>query len=350
MLRARYQKYTLHFRFLARTSRESMMHRDTYFLHLWDDLNPEVEGIGECNLFRGLSADDTPDYEQRLRYLCDHIDDRDAVDDVADCSSILFGIETAMADLRNGGSRLPFPGPWSRGETSIPINGLVWMGDKRLMAERIKEKLDAGFTCLKLKIGGIDFNEELELLAMVRSLFSPSDLQVRLDANGAFAVDEALKRLERLAEFDIHSIEQPIKAGQPVEMAELCRRSPIAIALDEELIGVRDKAEKAMLLDMIRPQYIILKPALCGGFSHSSQWIDEAQKRVIGWWATSALESNVGLNAIAQWVSGMIGEADAEMRQGLGTGALYTNNIQSPLTLVGDRLFYAADRRWANVP
>jgi len=349
MLKARCSKYTLHFHFLARTSREEMMRRDTYFLHLWDDSNPEVEGIGECNLFRGLSAEDTPDYEERLQRFCDGIAKPCAVAAVSDCSSILFGWETAMADLGGGGCRQPFPGAWARGETSIPINGLVWMGDKRLMAERIKEKLEAGYRCLKLKIGGIDFEEELELLAMVRRSFSPSDLQVRLDANGAFSPGEALGRLERLSDYHIHSIEQPIKAGQTQAMAELCRRSPIAIALDEELIGVRDASQKSRLLDEIRPQYIILKPALCGGFTHSEQWIAEARKRGISWWATSALESNVGLNALAQWLGNVIGESDAEMRQGLGTGALYINNIQSPLTLKGDRLHYDVSATWGAI-
>lgn len=350
MLRARFRKYTLHFRFLARTSREKMMWRDTYFLHLWDDDNPQAEGIGECNLFRGLSADDTPDYEERLQRLCDRIGEHDAAGEVADCSSILFGLETALADLRNGGNRQPFPGAWSRGESSIPINGLVWMGDKRQMAERIKEKLDAGFSCLKLKIGGIDFEQEVELLESVRRIFSPADLQVRLDANGAFSPRDALSRLERLAKYAIHSIEQPIKAGQPQAMAEICRRSPIDIALDEELIGVRDDTSKARLLDEICPRYIILKPALCGGFAHSGQWIEAARKRDIGWWATSALESNVGLNALAQWLDSVIEGDDSEMRQGLGTGGLYTNNIESPLSLVGDRLRHDASARWGQIP
>lgn len=350
MLRARYDRYTLHFRFLARTSRESMMQRDTYFLRLWDDQNPDVVGVGECNLFRGLSADDRPDYEQRLQRLCEEVSELPAwYSVVAGYSSIIFGLETALADLRNGGLRQPFPGAWSRGETSIPINGLVWMGDKQLMADRIREKIESGFRCLKLKIGGIDFNEELELLAMIRRMFSPTDLQLRLDANGAFAPAEALDRLNRLAAYHIHSIEQPIRAGQHQAMADLCRMSPIDIALDEELIGVRDASQKARLLDLIRPQYIILKPALCGGFAHSDQWICEAEKRGIGWWATSALESNIGLNALAQWVSHKVGES-AEMRQGLGTGALYTNNIDSPLTLTGDRLRYNPEARWSAIP
>lgn len=327
-----------------------MVQRTTYFLHLWDDENPQVEGIGECNLFRGLSAEDSPDYEQRLQSFCDEIDSPEAIESVREFSSILFGFETAMADLRNGGHRRPFPCAWSRGEMSLPINGLVWMGDKSTMAVRIREKLEAGFRCLKLKIGGIRFDEELDLLDTVRREFSPSDLQIRLDANGAFPADGALEKLCRLSKYGIHSIEQPIRAGQLPEMAELCRKSPISIALDEELIGVNSQSQKASLLDQIRPQYIILKPALCGGFRHADEWIAEAQRLGIGWWSTSALESNIGLNAIAQWVGSKVGAKGIEMPQGLGTGALYTNNIQSPLTLKGERLVYAAERPWGRVP
>ncbi|MCM1451684.1 MAG: o-succinylbenzoate synthase [Clostridium sp.] len=350
MLKARYHKLTLKFKFLARTSREAMNERETYFLHVWDDDNPGVEGIGECNLFRGLSAEDGPDYETRLQRMCENIDSADCIDAVSDCSSILFGLETAMADFRNGGKRRPFPGKWSKGETSIPINGLVWMGDKATMSQRIKEKLDAGFSCLKLKIGGIDFCQELELLNMVRSAFGEDELQIRLDANGAFAPGEALEKLSRLSEYGIHSIEQPIKAGQWEEMASLCRHSPIDIALDEELIGVSDDAKKERLLDAIKPQYIILKPALSGGFSHAGQWISKAREKGIGWWATSALESNVGLNAIAQWLDGELDTEDAEMRQGLGTGGLYCNNIASPLYLDGDHLRLDPNREWGDIP
>lgn len=350
MLRARFHKYTLHFRFLARTSRESMTQRHTYYLHLWDDSNPEVEGIGECNLFRGLSAEDTPDYERRLQRFCDEAGDAHAVDNVRDCSSILFGFETAKADLNNGGVRQPFPCQWSIGGASIPINGLVWMGDRKLMADRIREKLDAGFKCLKLKIGGIRFEDELDLLEMVRREFSQSDLQIRLDANGAFSPADALEKLDRLSKYSIHSIEQPIRAGQLREMSELCKKSPLPIALDEELIGVREMGQKAALLDGLRPQYIILKPALCGGFCHADEWIAEAQRLGIGWWSTSALESNVGLNAIAQWLGGKMGDKGLEMPQGLGTGALYVDNVQSPLKLEGDRLLYDASVSWGRIP
>lgn len=350
MLKARYHRHTLHFNFLAKTSRESMIQRYTYFLHLWDDSHPEVEGIGECNLFRGLSVEDSPDYEVRLQRFCDDVGNPDSIDTVKDCSSILFGFETAMADLRNGGVMQPFPCPWSKGEASIPINGLVWMGDNDLMALRIREKLDAGFKCLKLKIGGINFDEEVDLLRMVRRMFSPSVLQIRLDANGAFSPEDALRRLELLSKYDIHSIEQPIRAGKIDEMAEICRKSPIPIALDEELIGIRDNAQKAWLLSEIRPQYIILKPALCGGFKHADEWIFEAQRLGIGWWSTSALESNVGLNAIAQWIGEKIGENGLEMPQGLGTGALYANNIQSPLRLDGECLKYDSAESWGQIP
>lgn len=341
MLKAEFSKYELIFKEPARTSRQVMMTKTTYFIKVYDECDPAKYGIGECALFKGLSCDDVPEYEERLGKVCRNMDSL-TPEDLVEFPSIRFGVETALADLRNGGCRKPFPSGWSDGEGAIVINGLVWMGSIEQMRRRIEEKLMAGFKCLKFKVGGEDFLREYELLEAVRKRFSPDELTIRLDANGAFTRDNASERLRKLASFDIHSIEQPIRQGQADAMAKLCRESPIPIALDEELIGVNDAEDKYRLLEKIRPAYIILKPALCGGFSGSMEWISIASLLNIGWWATSALESNIGLNAIAQWVSTL----PHTMPQGLGTGALYTNNIASPLCQQGEVLIYNPSQQW----
>ncbi len=330
MLKASFEPYTLHFKETAITSRSHMDVKETFIVKVWDEEVPDVVGMGECAIFRGLSAEDTPGYEDILGEACRNPSALPPV------SSIRFGFETAIADLRNGGTGRFVDNGFTRGETPLVINGLIWMGDKRTMKHRIRQKLDAGFRCVKLKIGGIDFNDELDLLGSVRDEFSVSDVELRVDANGAFTPANAMERLERLSELELHSIEQPIRQGQWEDMALLCSRSPVPIALDEELIGFRSDEEKKHLLDEIRPQYIILKPSLCGGFTEADKWIEIAGKRHIGWWATSALESNVGLGAIAQWVS----RYSPAMPQGLGTGALYTNNFPSLLWLDGDKLYF----------
>lgn len=341
MLKAEWARYTLRFRFTAITSRESMREKLTYFVRVYDTACPERVGVGECALFRGLSADDTPDYEAVLNRACRDI--TSFPESVAErYSSIKFGLETAIADLTNGGQMRPFPGCWADGGSEITINGLVWMGTRDEMHRRIEEKLSAGFRCVKLKIGGIDFDREIGLLAGIRERFTPGKLELRLDANGAFTPENALSRLEALAAFGIHSIEQPIKPHQWEAMNRICRESPIDIALDEELIGVCGTAEMARMLDSIAPRYIIMKPALCGGFSGADRWIELAEERGIGWWATSALGSNVGLNAIAQWVS----QKKTIMPQGLGTGGLYHNNIPSPLRQERDVLLSDARGVW----
>lgn len=341
MLRAEWAPYNLDFRFTAVTSRERMKRKSTYFVRVYDTSCPEVKGLGECALFRGLSADDVPDYEAVLTAACRDIERFPESVPVA-FSSIKFGLETAMADLRSGGVMKPYPGAWADGKSEIVINGLVWMGTRDEMHARIREKLEAGFRCVKLKIGGIDFDRELELLRGIRESFDSKSLEIRLDANGAFTPSNAMERLEALARFDIHSIEQPIKQRQWKEMAYICRQSPIPVALDEELIGITDKDEKERMLDAIAPQYVILKPALCGGFSGADEWIELAGQRNIGWWATSALESNIGLNAISQWVS----QKNPVMPQGLGTGALYHNNIPSPLRQERDVLLADPSGKW----
>jgi len=330
MLKASFKPYTLKFLETAITSRAHMREKDTYIVTVWDDINPDIAGYGECALFRGLSEEDSLEYESQLSCACLNPINLPKI------SSIRFGFESALAMLNAGGSPKFIDNEFTRGARPIQINGLIWMGDKRTMTQRIREKLDAGFTCIKLKIGGIDFNDEIDLLKMIRSEFGSGDLELRLDANGAFSATDALAKLKRLSEFSIHSIEQPIKAGQADAMAELCQSSPIKVALDEELIGFRTDSEKTKILDTIKPAYIILKPSLCGGFEQADRWINLAVERGIKWWATSALESNIGLSAIAQWVS----RYPIDMPQGLGTGALYSNNFPTPLHLEGDKLYF----------
>lgn len=340
-MRASYCKYTLRFRVPAGTSRGVMTEKTTYFLKLEDEAVPGVCGIGECALFKGLSADDAPGYEDKLRELCANIR-RDTDTDLSAWPSIRFGLETAIYDFSNGGRRMPFPSDFTEGKAGIPINGLVWMGDKEEMIARVDEKLKAGFTTVKIKVGAIDFESELEVVKHVRKVFPPEAVAIRLDANGGFTPENALLRLEALSRYGIHSIEQPIRQGQWEEMRRICEESPIDVALDEELIGIGKPEEMGRMLDEVRPRYIILKPSLVGGFSGAEAWMRQAAVRGIGGWITSALESNAGLNAIAQWTARM----GAELPQGLGTGSLYTNNIGSPLRQAGESLFYDPAGSW----
>ena len=335
MKRAEYSRYLLHFKEDAGTSRGVLKEKETFFVKVWDESCPEVFGMGECALFRGLSADDRKNYEEKLEEVCQRIEEV-KMEELEEWSSIRFGVEMALQDLAMGGRQLYFPSAFTEGRLAIEINGLIWMGDKATMLQRIQQKLEAGFHCIKLKIGAIDFEAELSLLQYIRERFSCEKVELRVDANGAFAPEEAMSKLEALAAFGLHSIEQPIRQGQWEEMAHLCRETPIPIALDEELIGVYGRKKKLELLEIVQPQYIILKPALCGGFSGAREWIELAEKRGIGWWVTSALESNIGLNALAQWVATL----GNPMPQGLGTGQLYTNNLWSPLRQEGECLIY----------
>lgn len=340
-MRAEWLKYRLGFRFTAITSRERLSYKDTYYIKVWDESCPDVIGIGEAGLFRGLSSDDTPEYENILTDICKGINRyANNTESLSEYPSIRFGIESAIRDLMNGGNRYLFPSEWTSGKIPMTINGLIWMGDKATMRSRIDQKLKEGFSCIKVKIGGIDFNQELELLSYIRN--QAPDIEIRLDANGAFRAEDALSRLDSLSRFRIHSIEQPIRQGQYDKMSHICSQSPIPIALDEELIGLNDNDSRIKMLETIRPHYIILKPTLTGGFTASDEWIDLAKERGIGWWATSALESNIGLNAIAQWIA----IHKPEMPQGLGTGQLYDNNIPSPLTLNGEKLWYGPNNNW----
>ncbi|MCZ4318708.1 o-succinylbenzoate synthase [Aequorivita viscosa] len=340
-MKASFQKHILNFKRPSGTSRGVMKTKETYFLVLKNDTG---FGVGEFGLLKGLSIDDRPDYEEKLQWVCDNasLGEEKLYQALESFPSIQLGVETAFKSLNSKNPFELFPSEFSRGEASIAINGLVWMGDKSFMKEQISEKLKQGFTCIKMKIGAIDFKTELELLKSIRKEFSASEVELRVDANGAFSPKEALEKLKVLSDLQLHSIEQPIKQGQWQEMARLCEETPLAIALDEELIGVFTEVEKNKLLDTVKPQFIILKPSLIGGFRGSDTWIKHAEKHKAGWWITSALESNIGLNAISQYTF----TKNSKLPQGLGTGSLYTNNIESPLQVSNGALHYNPSITW----
>ena len=338
---AKIMERVLHFKQPAGTSRGVYTERKSWFVELTDGVRT---GIGECAPLPDLSCDAGPDYAIILNKVCEDFCAKGDIDYEAlrPYPSMLFGLETALLTLRHavGEPAEPrlFDTAFSRGEVGIPINGLVWMGNYEEMLQRMEQKLEQGFRCVKLKIGAIDFEQELDLVKRIRERFSFHEVELRLDANGAFAFDEALYKLELLSQYAIHSIEQPIKAGQWGNMAELCRESPLPIALDEELIGVNDPEMKKHMLNIIKPRYIILKPSLHGGMQGCREWISAAREQGIGSWITSALESNIGLNAIAQFASEVYGD-DIRMPQGLGTGQLFTDNIEMGLEIRGDKLW-----------
>jgi len=331
-----------HFKEPAGTSRGVYRTRTSRFVHLTSDDLPGIVGVGECAPLPQLSCDDLPDYDAVLRRHCDDVCARGGldVDALRDVPSMLFGLETAWCQLHAGGSTALSSTPFARGEEGIPINGLVWMGDFDSMATRLEQKLSQGFTCVKIKIGAIDFSDEMALIHRLRDRYGSDRIELRVDANGAFSPREAIDKLQQLAACGIHSIEQPIRAGQWQEMARLCETSPLPIALDEELIGVNNIDDKRRMLDVIRPHYIILKPSLHGGMAGCREWISLARERGIGSWITSALESNVGLNAIAHLAAEVYGPS-ITMPQGLGTGLLFTDNIDTiPIAIRGDRIWY----------
>ena len=332
------EERVLHFRQPAGTSRGVYTERQIWIVTVSDGF---AVGRGECAPLPDLSCDARPDYGEVLRRFCDDVEQTGRIDyeGMRDFPSMLFGLETALLEVRNG--KLLFDTAFSRGEAGIPINGLVWMGNYDEMLRRMEEKLEQGFRCVKLKIGAIDFEQELDLVKRVRDRFSYHEVELRLDANGAFPFEEALYKLELLSQYNIHSIEQPIKQGQWAFMAKLCRESPLPIALDEELIGVNDREMKSHLLNVIKPAYIVLKPSLHGGMAGCREWIETARQHDVGSWITSALESNIGLNAIAQFCSSVYGDS-ITMPQGLGTGLLFTDNIPMPIEIRGDRLYCRA--------
>lgn len=341
MLKAKYFKHTLNFKRPSGTSRGVMTTKETWFIIIEDQ---GKRGVGECGILRGLSIDDRPEYEAKLQWVCNHIQFglEHLLNELTEYPSIQFGLEMAFKSLESQGEYILFPSAFTKGFEHIPINGLIWMGSEAFMRQQISEKIEAGFTCIKLKIGAIDFKTELDILKSIRKEFSLSDIELRVDANGAFSPKEALEKLKRLSEYQLHSIEQPIKPKQFEDMAFLCEQTPFPIALDEELIGVFSIEDKQNVLDTIRPQYIILKPSLVGGFKGSGEWISAAEHRNIKWWVTSALESNIGLNAIAQWTFTL----KNSLPQGLGTGSLFTNNFDSPLTVKNGTLQYDLEKDW----
>jgi len=340
-MQATYQKHILNFKRPSGTSRGVLKTKETWFIIL---NNNGKQGIGECGILRTLSIDDRPDYEEKLKWTCQNIQlGLDVLlKELLEFPSIQFGLEQAFLSLQSHSPFELFYSEFTKGKKSIPINGLVWMGDKEFMKRQIKEKLAAGFSCIKMKIGAIDFETEIDLLKSIRKEFSATEIELRVDANGGFTPKNALEKLKRLSELEIHSIEQPIKQGQFEEMAMLCEKTPLPIALDEELIGVFSIERKRKIIQTIQPQFIILKPSLVGGFKGSEEWIELANSHNIAWWITSALESNVGLNAIAQWTFTL----NNTMPQGLGTGGLYTNNFDSPLEIQKGSLHYNNSKKW----
>lgn len=338
---ASYHKYILNFNQPSGTSRGILNAKETWFIIIAQE---GKRGIGECGLLRGLSIDDRPEYEATLRWTCQNIflGLEILLRKLIEFPSIQFGLEMAFKSLEKNSPFELFPSEFTKGHGRIPINGLIWMGNETFMKEQIKNKIESGFRCIKMKIGAIDFNTELQLLKSIRKEYSSSDIELRVDANGAFKPEEALDALKKLSELELHSIEQPIKAGQWDEMAKLCEQTPLPIALDEELIGVFDMPKKVKMLSTVHPQYIILKPSFIGGFQGTTEWIDLAKESEINWWMTSALESNVGLNAIAQWTYTL----HNDNFQGLGTGGLYSNNFMCPLIVKNGTLRYDNSINW----
>lgn len=347
ILRASYFKKVFEFGFDARTSRGAMRDKTSWFIKLWNKDNPSRFGIGESGPLPGLSVDADSSFESRLSTLVNDINQSRQELSLSDLlehpslksPAILFGVETAYNDLVSGGVRKIFDNDFIEGKR-IPINGLVWMASADSMVEQVKQKIDAGFRCIKLKVGALDFDQECEVLEFMRRQFG-NDITIRLDANGAFTRDNAMEKLERLSKYSIHSIEQPLKKGDP-GLKDICARSPIAIALDEELIGIDDREEKTSLLYDAKPAYIILKPTLHGGIKGCSEWISVAEQMKAGWWITSALESNIGLNAICQFTA----QYHVVLPQGLGTGMIYRNNIPSPLTVSNGHIFHDTSEPW----
>ncbi len=335
-----FKKYILNFRRPSGTSRGVLRQKETYFIEIIDG---NRRGVGECGLFRGLSYDDVPGFEAQLKTVCNALEKgEDTKTLCTNFPSIQMGVEMALLSFNSPTPFQLFDSAFSRGQQPISINGLVWMGNIAYMRQQVFDKIDAGFDCIKLKIGALDFADECQLLTEIRERYSAKEVTLRVDANGAFSADEALDKLMTLSTFDLHSIEQPIAAGQPDALAELCVKTPLPIALDEELIGVLHQDDQRRLLEKIKPQYIILKPSLLGGFAASAAWIRLAEERNIQWWVTSALESNIGLNAISQWTASL----QTTTPQGLGTGSLFTNNIDSPLVVAKGMLHHNNSLTW----
>jgi len=343
-MKANFKPYKIPFKNPILTSRGGMNNKYGYFITIE---NNGIEGIGECSIIKGLSRDDLATLPDMLQEVCEKIEQWDEIkkDILRTHPAIVFPVESALLDLKNGGKKILFESTFTNSLQPIPINGLVWMADEKKMSTEINEKYEKGFRCIKLKVGAIDFDAECRLLSKIRNDFNKDKIEIRVDANGAFQPNIVRERLRRLSAFDIHSIEQPIAINQWQLMAELCHEKTIDIALDEELIPVFEKDKMQQLLDTIKPQYIILKPSLIGGLTIADKWISIAEKMNINWWATSALETNIGLNAISQWVA----NKGVSTTQGLGTGELYQKNIASPLFIDGGNLLYNTTKKWGTL-
>lgn len=342
-MRLAYAPYILKFRKPAGTSRGVLLEKPTFFVKVFDENDPSRFGIGECSVFPGLSPEADGNYGYKLMELLANVA-LGKPTDLSSHSSIQIGFEQALRDFSGGCRHVYFPSEFTDGKTEIQINGLVWMGSFDEMIERIDEKVKDGFRCIKLKIGAIDWKQEIDMIEHIRNKYSDSDLQIRVDANGAFTMENALARMKHLADLGVHSIEQPIITDNVELLHFLCWIAPLPIALDESLIGIYGRTQKEAMLSQVKPAYIILKPSLCGGFAGAEEWIEIADGLGIGWWVTSALESNVGLNAIAQWTANL----GVTLPQGLGTGGLYTNNFESPLVLQSDMLRYDTKYKFSN--
>lgn len=344
MIYATWKELTLTPRFPLGTSKGVIVERTVWYLFAWDLARPQVRGIGEAALFPGHSKEYPADVRTKLLELCNDTSnwEQRLTDDLVNVPCVRFAVEQCLRDLAMSGTKVLFPSEFTLGRKGIPINGLVWMGDKATMRERIKMQIDGGNRCVKMKIGAIDIDDELQLLADVRREFNAKELTLRVDANGAFPSGNVMSVLDRLAELDVESIEQPVPPGLYEVMAELCARTPLPIALDEDLIGINTRDAKADLMDHVKPQHIVIKPSMVGGWAAAQEWIDLAQERGIGWWITSALESSIGLNAIAQWTATL----GVSIPQGLGTGSVYTDNIPSPLNVNAGELRYSPEVAW----
>lgn len=336
---ATYKEYKLKFKFPARTSKNILYDKKTWYIILKS--NNQI-GIGECSYISHLSKKSEQQITKKIQEVCSllnkNIEPEIIINDLKEYPGIKFAIETALIDLKNKGNKILFPSKFTEGKEGIKINGLIWINNKEETLKQIENKISKGFSCIKMKIGSMSFTDEIEIISKIRNI--SKDIEIRLDANGAFNYNQALEIINALKKFDIHSIEQPIPPGNPIEMKKLCQKSSIPIALDEELIFTT--SDKNLLIETIKPHYIVLKSGLLGGFSDTIEWINIANYYNIGWWITSALESNIGLNAIAQWTYTL----KNTFIQGLGTGLLYDNNISSPLLLKGEFLYYNPDIKW----
>ena len=344
MIQAKLIRREFRFQRPATTSRGTYLKKEVYFILISHADDPSIAGIGECSLFPGLSCDDVKGFKEKLKQTVDRINQGEYYTnmDLTEWPSINFALETAWKDFRANGSKILYPSGFTEGKDSMGINGLIWMDNREEMIRQIQTKLDDGFTCLKMKIGALDLHEELEVLKFIRDRFDSEEIEIRVDANGAFHPDEALEMIKMLSDYELHSIEQPIAPGHPEEMARLCETSPVPIALDEELIGKHTGSAKRKLIETISPHYLVLKPGLLGGLASCREWINLADENNTAWWITSSLETNIGLNAIAQWTYTL----QNPIFHGLSTGSLYNNNIPSPLYLHGERLYFDPDRKW----